>query len=489
MGLRTVATSAYLDRSISPRARGRDGALVGINQVCDGRDFGAAETPRLDGATARRRGADGGRDPPDAAVTAGPGAPAALVVGGGPAGLMAAERLAAAGAAVTVIDAMPSLGRKLLMAGRGGLNLTHAEPPERFLDRYGAARAALEPAIRAFGPAALRDWCAGLGVETFVGSSGRVFPTAMKASPLLRAWLARLAAAGVALRPRTRWVGWRDGGAAVEGPDGAATLRPDATVLACGGASWPRLGSDGAWAGPVGAVVPVAPFAPANCGLRVAWSAPFAARFPGAPVKGAAFAHAGRSVRGEAVVTAAGLEGGAIYALSAAVRDALAADGAAVLTADLKPDVSEATLAARLSSMKPGLSLANRLRRLGLSPVAAGLVREAGTPPADPAALAARIRAVALRVEGTAGLDRAISSAGGLRLSALDDRFMLRDRPGVFACGEMLDWEAPTGGYLLTACLATGRAAGEGAAAWLGRRPLAQDGAAALYAHGPRLGV
>jgi hypothetical protein len=405
-----------------------------------------------------------------------PKRPTALVIGGGPAGLMAAEVLAEGGVAVTVADAMPSLGRKFLMAGRGGLNLTNAEALEPFLDRYGAGRAALEPAIRAFDPQALRDWCAGLGIGTFIGSSGRVFPEAMKASPLLRAWLARLSGLGVSLRTRTRWTGWRDGAAALEGPGGPETLRPDALVLACGGATWPRLGSDGAWVGPVSAVAPVAALVPANCGFLCAWSAPFAARFAGAPLKGAAYAHGGRRLKGEAVITATGIEGGAVYALSGCLRDAIARDGAAALEIDLKPDMGEAALARRLAAMKPGMSLANRLRRLGLSPAAAGLLREAGPPPSDPQALATRIRRVPVTLTATAGMARAISTAGGLRFDALDARFMLRDRPGVFACGEMLDWEAPTGGYLLQACLATGRAAGAGALAWLAGRENADVG-------------
>jgi uncharacterized flavoprotein (TIGR03862 family) len=257
---------------------------------------------------------------------------------------------------------------------------------------------------------------------------------------------------------------------ALEGPEGPRLARPDVLVLACGGASWPRLGSDGAWAALLAPIAPVAPLVPANCGFHAAWSDGFAARFAGAPLKGAAYAHGGRRLKGEAVVTAAGIEGGAVYALSAGLRDALAADGTAVLTVDLRPDAAEAALAARLAAMKPGMSAANRLRRLGLSPVAAGLLREAGPPPADPAALAARVKAVPVRLTATAGMARAISTAGGLRWDALDGRLMLRARPGVFACGEMLDWEAPTGGYLLQACLATGRAAGAGALAWLAER-------------------
>jgi uncharacterized flavoprotein (TIGR03862 family) len=298
----------------------------------------------------------------------------------------------------------------------------------------------------------------------------------MKASPLLRAWLARLASLGVSLRTRARWSGWRDGAAVLAGQGGAEALRTDALVLACGGASWPRLGSDGAWAEALGMEAALAPLVPANCGFLTRWSAPFAARFAGAPLKGAAYAHGGRRLKGEAVITAAGIEGGAIYVLSGALRDAIARDGAAALEIDLKPDMAEAALARRLAAMKPGMSLANRLRRLGLSPAAAGLLREAGPPPSDPQALAARIRAVPVTLTATAGMARAISSAGGLRFDALDARFMLRDRPGVFACGEMLDWEAPTGGYLLQACLATGRAAGAGALAWLADRENADGG-------------
>lgn len=387
----------------------------------------------------------------------------AAVIGGGPAGLAAAEVLAAGGVAVTVIDRMPSLGRKFLMAGRGGLNLTHAEPLERLLDRYGPARARLEAAIRAFDAQAMRDWAAGLGVETFVGSSGRVFPRGMKASPLLRAWLARLDARGARVRLRTRWLGWDGAALALEGPEGASRLAADAVVLACGGASWPRLGSDGAWTRLVG---PVTPLAPDNCGFLVDWSPAFAARWAGAPLKGAAFGP--ERLKGEAVITAAGVEGGAIYALSGALSAALA-QGAATLTIDLKPDVPVERLAARLAAGRPGLSLANRLRRAGVSPLGAALAREAagGAPPRAAQALAAHLKALPLRLRGAAGMARAISTAGGLRLDALDDRFMLRARPGVFAAGEMLDWSAPTGGYLLQACVATGRAAGAGALAWL----------------------
>lgn len=393
-----------------------------------------------------------------------------IVVGSGPAGLMAAEGLATAGHAVTVLERMPSLGRRLLMAGRGGLNLTHAEPFEAFLSRYGPEAPWLAPSLRRFGPDALRAWCADLGIETFVGSSGRVFPRAMKASPLLRAWVRRLEGQGVAFRLRCDWVGFAPGGVCVRGPDGDAVLPAHAVVLACGGATWPRLGANGDWIDRLGA--PVTPLAPANGGFTVAWSAPFAGRFAGTPLKGVALRVGDAVSRGEAVVTAAGLEGGGIYALSRPLRAALARDGRAVLMLDLAPDLAAERLAQRLAA-RPGVSLANRLRRAGLPPVASALLREAPVPEAavaDPTSattLAGRLKSLALTVTGTTGMDRAISTAGGLRHEALDDGFMLRDRPGVFAAGEMLDWEAPTGGYLLTACLATGRAAGEAAAAWL----------------------
>jgi len=391
-------------------------------------------------------------------------APRAVVIGAGLAGLAAAEALSGRGVAVTVCDAMPSPARKFLMAGRGGLNLTHGEPLPAFLRRYGAAADRLAPPIAAFPPAALRAWADGLGAETFVGSSGRVFPRAMKASPLLRAWLARLTAAGATLRTRARWTGFAPGGVTL---NGAETAPADAVVLACGGVSWPRLGSDGGWTAhlPEGAV---APWRPANMGFLADWPAGFAARWAGTPLKGAAYVFGSRRLRGEAVVTREGLEGGALYALSAPLRDAIEARGAAVtLTIDLRPDVAQAALAGRLSRQRPGLSTANRLRRAGVTPVGAALLRLGGAPPQDAAALAARIKAVGVTLTAPAGLARAISSAGGLRWDAMDADLMLRDRPGVYACGEMLDWEAPTGGYLLQACLATGRAAGLAAAARL----------------------
>jgi uncharacterized flavoprotein (TIGR03862 family) len=386
------------------------------------------------------------------------------IIGAGPAGLIAAETLAQAGATVTVFDRMASPSRKLLIAGRGGLNLTHSEPLEALLERYGPARAALEPAIRAFPPSALIEWCEGLGQETFTGSSGRVFPLMMKASPLLRAWLARLGGLGVTLRARHRWMGWDGDALRFEAPEGATRFDVDATVLALGGASWPRLGSDGAW---TSWLDDVAPMRPANMGFLVDWSPHFRERFAGQPLKRIALSFEGRTLRGEAMVTASGIEGGAVYALAAALREALSRDGTAVLRIDLRPDLDAAALAARLSGR--GLSLSNQLRKVGLSPAAIGLVQEArhGGDATPPELL---VKSLRLRLTAAQGLERAISSAGGLRFGAIDARFMLRARPGTFAAGEMLDWEAPTGGYLLQACFSTGTAAARGVIDWLASR-------------------
>ena len=393
--------------------------------------------------------------------------PGVAVIGGGPAGLMAAETIAAGGVAVTVFERMPTPGRKLLMAGRGGLNLTHSEPLAAFLDRYGPARERLEAAIAAFPPAALTAWCEGLGQPTFVGSSGRIFPRGLKASPLLRAWLARLGRAGVALQARRTWTGWDADGALAFA--GGLRFRPQATVLALGGASWSRLGSDGAWTGLLPGI-DVRPLRPANCGFRVAWSAPFL-RFAGTPLKRIALSFGGRTVRGEAMVSAAGIEGGAVYALSAALRDAIAADGPVVAFLDLRPDLDAATLAVRLAGRRGSASLSTFLRKAaGLAPVGVGLVQEAlhaGAPPDLPTL----IKAVPLSLLEAAPIARAISSAGGIVLDELDEHWMLRRRPGVFAAGEMLDWEAPTGGYLLQACFATGAAAGRGALAYCSDLP------------------
>ena len=381
---------------------------------------------------------------------------------------MAAEVAAAGGASVTVYDAMPSLGRKFLMAGRGGLNLTHTEPLDAFLDRYGDGGAALRAAIRSFPPAALRDWAEGLGEATFVGSSGRVFPARWKASPLLRAWLRRLDGLGVRIALRHRWLGWDAAGALVfETPEGRRDVpAPGATILALGGASWPRLGSDGGWASILAAAaIEVAPLRPSNVALRVAWSDVFRGRFAGAPLKRIALSIGGVRRRGEAVVTERGLEGGVVYALSAPVRDALDLAGEAMLEIDLRPDLAEEALTTALAMPRGRQSASTFLRKAaGLPPVAIGLLREASRDlPAEPAALARLVKAAPLRIGGTAGLDRAISTAGGLRFAALDETLMLRGRPGVFAAGEMLDWDAPTGGYLLQACFATGAAAGRSA--------------------------
>lgn len=392
------------------------------------------------------------------------------VIGAGPAGLMAAERLARAGVRVTVHERMPSVARKFLMAGLGGLNLTHSEPLEAFLKRYGDEPREVARWIDAFSPAELIAWAEGLGQLTFVGSSGRVFPRAMKASPLLRAWLERLQAMGVEVRTRSRWTGWRDGSLVLQTPEGERLEQADAVVLALGGASWPRLGSDGAWRPWLEAAgVEVAPFRPANAGFDVAWSDAFKLRFAGRPLK-AAFSFGGRTVRGEAVISTYGIEGGAIYALSAALRDAIEADGAAVLTVDLKPDLSLGRLTERLQRPRGKASLSNHLRKAaGLDSLAIGLMREAGDPPAQGAALAERVKATPLRLLAMQGLDRAISSAGGVRLDQLDENLMLRRRPGVFVAGEMLDWEAPTGGYLLQASFASGAVAAAGVLSWLDR--------------------
>lgn len=384
------------------------------------------------------------------------------VIGAGPAGLVAAETLAQGGAAVTIFDRMPSPARKFLMAGRGGLNLTHSEPLPAFLARYGTAAEHLKPAIAAFPPDALRAWCEGLGQPVFTGTSGRVFPRAMKASPLLRAWLARLESLGVSLRRGHHWVGWDASGALrFEVPGGTTLIRADAVLLALGGASWPRLGADGGWA----PLLPgTAPFRPSNMGVRIAWSEHFAARFQGVALKRIALRFGGRSLRGEAMVTARGLEGGAIYALSGALRDAVAAEGGGILHVDLRPDLDHAALAARLGG--GALSLSNRLRKqAGLSPVAIALVQEALRGGCQ-LPLPQLIKALPLHVIGTEGLGRAISSAGGVRFDQVDGRFMLKERPGVFLAGEMLDWEAPTGGYLLQACFSTGVAAARGMLEW-----------------------
>ena len=390
------------------------------------------------------------------------------VIGAGPAGLMAAERLAQSGLSVVVHERMPSVGRKFQMAGRGGLNLTHSEPLARFLDRYGDAANRAAGWLEAFSPSDLVAWAEGLGQPTFVGSSGRVFPKAMKASPLLRAWLARLNELGVEVRLRSRWTGWDGEALRFETPDGERLETPGAVILALGGASWPRLGSDAAWTQWLEA--PLRPFRPANVGFDVAWSDVFREGFAGRPLKGIALTHQGRTVRGEAMIAAYGIEGGAIYALSAGLRDAVERDGQATLVIDLKPDLAADDLALRLARPRGKASLSNHLRKtVGLDAVGAALLREAGPLPTAPDELAARIKATTVTLGGVQGLERAISAAGGVRFDALDKHLMLTARPGVFVAGEMLDWEAPTGGYLLQASFASGVVAAQGVKAWLDR--------------------
>ncbi|MCE2579689.1 TIGR03862 family flavoprotein [Gluconacetobacter entanii] len=400
-----------------------------------------------------------------------------VVVGGGPAGLSAAEVLSAAGCRVCVLEQRPTVGRKFMMAGRGGLNLTHSEPMARFMARYGVARPHLDAALAAFGPDDMRAWAAGLGQPCYVGSSGRVFPVAMKASPLLRAWIARLEGAGVRIMTRHRWLGWDAAGhVRVAGPDGTeASLHADALVLATGGASWARLGADGAWRDIVAARgVGVAPFRPANCGFRILWSDLMRTRFEGAPLHGIALRIGDLCARGEAVVTRNGIEGGVVYALSAPIRDAIARQGQARIHIDLRPDMDIAQVTQRLARVRGRESVSNLLRKaLRLSPVMLALLREgAGVSlPREPGALAALIKDVPLVVEGTDDLDRAISVAGGVRWDDVDAHLMLRALPGVFVAGEMVDWEAPTGGYLLQACIAMGRWAADGVVQWLHDTP------------------
>ena len=420
-----------------------------------------------------------------------PGAksPSIAIVGGGPAGLMAAEavleRTGPGTVEVRLYDAMPSVGRKFLLAGRGGLNLTHAEPREPFLQRYAARRAALAPYVDAFGADALRAWAQELGIATFVGSSGRVFPVDMKTSPLLRAWLRRLAAAGLMIHPRHRWRGWSNGTLRFDTPQGERVVQANAVVLALGGASWARLGSDGGWVHLLAERgVPVAPLRPSNCGFDARWSAHFRDRFAGAAVKTVVAScsdGSGRAQRaqGDIVVTGTGIEGGPVYTLSAALRDRIYAERVATLHLDIAPGWELERLVTELAHARGRRSLSSHIQsRTGLKGVKLGLLREIVPPHelADPALLAAAIKSLPLRLYAPRPLDEAISTAGGVVFEALDANLMIESMPGVFCAGEMLDWEAPTGGYLLTACFATGRAAGLGALRWVkDRGPHRQD--------------
>lgn len=406
----------------------------------------------------------------------------AAVIGGGPAGLMAAETLLAGGAQVDIYDAMPSVGRKFLLAGKGGLNITHAEPTEKFLSRYGERRAQLEPWLADFGADALRAWVHDLGIETFVGSSQRVFPKEMKAAPLLRAWLHRLRAAGARIHVRHRWTGWTDDGAlCFATPQGEHIAQPQCTVLAAGGGSWARLGSDAAWVPLLAARgVSVAALQPANCGFETTWSTHFRERHAGQPVKAvtAAFTDAlghAHQRHGEFMISEYGVEGSLIYALSAKLRDTITAQGKVTLTLDLAPGKDLARVTAEVAHPRGSRSLSSHLQgRVGIAGAKAGLLREvlSAEEMLDAPRVAATIKALPLQLTAARPLDEAISSAGGVSFESLDEQLMLRALPGVFCVGEMLDWEAPTGGYLLTACFATGHAAGVGALTFLRTRGL-----------------
>ncbi|MGX5664381.1 TIGR03862 family flavoprotein [Rhizobium daejeonense] len=393
------------------------------------------------------------------------------IIGGGPAGLMAADELSRAGHAVTVYEAMPTVGRKFLLAGKSGLNITHAEPYERFVTRFGAASERLRLALDAFTPDDIRDWAAALGTETFVGTSGRVFPKAMKASPLLRAWLKRLEAQGVTILTRHRWTGFEGDAYRIETPNGEKRIEADAVLLALGGASWPKLGSDAGWTAWLRERnVDIHDFRPANCGFDCAFSQTFLERFAGEPLKSVTATSAAGTIPGEFVISRHGIEGSLVYAHAAALRDALAATGKASLVLDLAPGRTAERLARDLARQDAKASFSNRLRKAtGLDGVKAALLRELA-PDAnrlDAKALAGLIKALPLPVTSPRPIAEAISSAGGVSFDSIDDNFMLKAMPGTFVSGEMLDWEAPTGGYLLTACLATGKAAASGIRQWL----------------------
>ncbi len=400
-----------------------------------------------------------------------------IVIGGGPAGLMAAEVLIQSGARVHLFDAMPSMGRKFLVAGKGGLNITHSEPLEQFLSRYGNHQTQLKTFLQIFGPKELRAWLHELGFETFVGSSGKVFPKGMKAGPILHDWLERLRRAGVVFCPRHRWLGWGSEGALrFEMPEGEKLVEADAVVLALGGGSWTKLGSDGAWVPLLRERgIPVSTLKPANCGFDVGWSEHFRERFAGQPLKAVTLSFADSAgekfgQRGECIITETGLEGSLIYACSALLRDEIEAQEKAVIQLDLAPDWSQQRLTERLSSQRGSRSISEHLRRAaGIKGVKAGLLWEFVPKEtfADPVELAAAIKDLSIPLIAPRPLDEAISSAGGVAFDSLDERLMIRSLPGFFCAGEMLDWEAPTGGYLLTACFSTGRAAGLGVLDWL----------------------
>lgn len=401
--------------------------------------------------------------------------PLAVVIGGGPAGLMAAEAMAQAGLAVQVFDAMPSVGRKFLLAGVGGMNITHSEGYPQFKARYAGRQDEIDALLRDFDADALRQWIHGLGIDTFVGTSGRVFPTDMKAAPLLRAWLKRLRDSGVVIHTRHRWLGWNaDGSLRISYPQGELQVRADAVVLALGGGSWARLGSDGAWQPLLTErAVDISPLRPSNCGFEVqGWSTVLRDKFAGAPLKNIALGMPGMPARkGEFILTAQGVEGSLVYAWSAPLRDAIARDGHATLLLDLLPDKPVDNIAKALAKPRGSRSMAKHLQgQLGIDGVKAGLLRELTDAPtfADPQALARAIKALPITLVRTRPLDEAISSAGGVRFEGLDAGLMVKALPGVFCAGEMLDWEAPTGGYLLTACFASGLRAGRAAAEWLG---------------------
>ncbi len=395
-----------------------------------------------------------------------------IIVGAGPAGLMAAERLSDAGLKPVIYDAMPTPARKFLMAGKSGLNITHSESVERLLTRYGSREAELSRAVEGFTPTAIRGWGATLGVETFVGSSGRVFPKEFKASPLLRAWLARLGERGVELITRHRWQGWaEDGNHVFAGPSGTMPVGAEATLFALGGPCWTRLGSDGAWVPAFQQKgIAVSPFRPANCGFDVNWSDHFLERFEGQPVKNSLLSFGGQTIKGDFVITRSGVEGSAIYSLSSGIRDRIERDGPTDLVLDLCPDRNTPQLSQALGKPRGKKSVATHLKRsTGLAGVKAGLLRECLPKDTfeDPQKLAAAIKKVSVTLRRPRPIDEAISTAGGVSFEALNNHLMLKDMPGTFCAGEMIDWEAPTGGYLLTACLAQGRQSADGILKWL----------------------